>query len=294
MEFLDCPRWDARRSRSTRPTNKSDQLSYGKSEQLSIADFGGNRNGYQGCFGANRSGMGWEEEEEDVGEAGGPGGLFVEGSGDAEVVEVGGDGGGGVPGCFEGAVVPAALEETAVEEVGVAEVAEAFAHAHVEPDAEAGFGAGAADAMEDGALIPPDAGGEDGGFAEDVGVVECDGEGDEAAEGGASDGGVGWVGEGAEGLVDEGFELVDEEASVAGAFATAATGVAGVGVLGHAADAGVGDADEDEGFDFAGAGEGVGGGVGLPGAMGDERGAGVDEVLAILEIEDGEATLGVG
>ena len=59
--------------------------------------------------------------------------------------------------------------------------------------------------MQDGALIPPDAGGEDGDFAEGVGVIECDGEGDEGAEGGASDGGVGGVGECAEGFVDEGF-----------------------------------------------------------------------------------------
>jgi hypothetical protein len=163
----------------------------------------------------------------------------------------------------------------AVEEVGVAEVAEAFGHAHVEPDAEVGLGAGAADAVQDGALIPPDAGGEDGGFAEDVGVVERDGERDEGTEGGASDGGVGRVGEGAEGFVDEGL------------------GIASVGVLGHAADAGVGDADEDEGLDFVGGGEGVGGEVGLPGAVGDEGGAGVDEVLAVVEIEDGEAALGV-
>lgn len=95
-------------------------------------------------------------------------------------------------------------------------------------------------------------------------------------------------------MVDEGFEFLDEEAAVAAAFAAAAPGIAGVGVLGHAADAGVGDADEDDGFDFVGAGEGVGSGVGLPGAMGDEGGAAVDEVLAVVEIEDGEAALGVG
>ena len=67
-----------------------------------------------------------------------------------------------------------------------------------------------------------------------------------------------------------------------------------MGVLGHTADAGVGDADEDDGFDFVGGGEGVGGGVDLPGAVGDEGGAGVDEVLAVVQIEDGEAAGGVG
>jgi len=190
--------------------------------------------------------------------------------------------------------MPAALEEAAVEEIGVAEVAEAFAGAHVEPDAEAGFGAGAADAVEDGALVPPDAGAHDGGLAEDVGVVEGEGEGDEAAERGATDGGVFGAGEGAEVEVDEGFELLDEEAAVAGAFAAAAPGVAGGGVLGHAADAGVGDADEDDGLDLVGGGEGVGGGVSLPGAAGNEGGAGVNEVLAVVKIEDGEVTGGFG
>ena len=67
-----------------------------------------------------------------------------------------------------------------------------------------------------------------------------------------------------------------------------------MGVFCHPADAGVGDADEEDGFDFVGAGEGVGGGVGSPGAVSDEGGSAVDEVLAIVEIEDGEAAAGIG
>ena len=90
----------------------------------------------------------------------------MEGAGNAEVKEV-------LIGA--GGVIPAALEKAAVEEVGVAEVAEAFACAHVEPEAEVGFGAGAADAVEDGALVPPDAGAHDGGLGEDVRVVEGEG-----------------------------------------------------------------------------------------------------------------------
>ena len=87
---------------------------------------------------------------------------------------------------------------------------------------------------------------------------------------------------------------MDYEAAVACAFASATARIAGGGVLGHAADAGVGDADEDDGLDFAGGGEGVGGFVGAPGAAGNERGAGVDEVLAVVEVEDGEVAGGVG
>ncbi len=181
-----------------------------------------------------------------------------------------------------------------MEEVGVAEVAEAFGGTHVEPDAEGGFGAGTSDAVEDGSPIPPDAGGEDGDFAEDVGVVEGDGQGDEAAEGGATDGGVGGVGEGAEGLVDEGLELVDEETAVAATVSSVTARVAGMGVFCHPPNAGVVDADEDDGFDLVGAGEGIGCGVGLPGAVRDEGGSAVDEVLAVVEIEDGKAAMGFG
>ena len=227
-------------------------------------------------------GTGREEEAEDLRKAGGPGGFVVEGVGDAEVGEV-------RLGCLGGAVAPAALEEAAVEEVGVAEVAEAFGGSHVEPDAEAGFRTGSSYAVEDGALVPPHAGGEDGGLAEDVGVVEGDGEGDEASERRPSDGGVGGVREGAKGVVDEGLEFLDQETAVAAAVATAAAWIAGVGVLGHTANAGVVDADEEDGLDFTGAGEGVCGGVGLPGAVGNEGGAAVDEVLAVVQIEDGEA-----
>ena len=142
-------------------------------------------------------------------------------------------------------------------------------------------------------LVPPDAGGHDGELAEDVGVVEAEGEGDEAAERGAAEGGVLRAGEGAEAAVDEGLELFDEEAAVAAAFAAAEADVAGGGVLGHAADAGVGDADEDDGLDEAFAGEGVGGGVGAPGAVDDVGGAAVEEVLAVVEVEDGEAAAGL-
>ncbi len=74
-----------------------------------------------------------------------------------------------------GRVIPAALEKAAVQEVSVAEMAKAFPGAHVEPEAEVRFGAGTADAVEDGALVPPDAGAHDGGLGEDVRVVEGEG-----------------------------------------------------------------------------------------------------------------------
>ncbi len=224
---------------------------------------------------------GREKKAEDVAETGGPGVFVVGCVGDLEVVEI-------------DSVVPAAELKAAVEEIGVVDVLMAFCGAYVQPDAEVGPGVGAGDEVEQAAVIPPDTGGKGGDFAEDAGVIEAEDERDEAAEGGASEGGIGGVGEGAEGGVDEGLEVVDQELAVEGAFATAELGVAGGGVLGHAAGTGVGDADEDEGLDETGAGELVGGGVGAPGVAGEESGAVVEEVLSVVQIEDGEALVGVG
>jgi hypothetical protein len=243
-------------------------------------------------------GIEWRKEElEDAVEARGPGVFVVESAGDAEVVEV-------------DVVAPAALEEAAVEGVGVAEMAEAFGGAHIQPDAgmrevgrlgsEARTDAGgarwntAAEPLEHAAVVPPDAGREDGEAAEDLRVLEAEGERDEAAEGAAAEAGVRGAIEQAEALGDEGQEFLDEEAAVELAFAAAAHGVAGGCVLGHAADAGVVDADEDEGLDAAFASEAVGGGVGAPGAAGKVRGAGVEEVLAVVKVEDGEVAAGIG
>ncbi len=63
-----------------------------------------------------------------------------------------------------------------------------------------------------------------------------------------------WAGAGLSpiGPVDPGLQLFDEQPSVAPALAAAHAVVAGGRVLGHAAQAGVGDADEDDGFGFAG------------------------------------------
>ena len=124
-------------------------------------------------------------------------------------------------------------------------------------------------------------------------VGEAEVERDEAAEGGAAERRVGGVGEGAELAIDAGLQLFDEEPAVEIAVAAAKGGVAGGCVLGHAAKAGVVDADEDDGFDEASAGEAVGGGVGLPGVVGDVRGAAVEEVLAVVEIEDRKMARGL-
>ena len=124
--------------------------------------------------------------------------------------------------------------------------------------------------------------------------MEADGKGNQAGEGGTAESGVCGVGERAVIGVYLGFEVVDEEFCVEGALAAAELGVAVGGVLGHAAGSGVGDADEDDGFYQACGGEAVGGGVDLPGMAGEVGEARVDEVLAVVKIEDGEAAMGFG
>lgn len=97
------------------------------------------------------------------------------------------------------------------------------------------------------------------------------------------------LGAGAVGAVEEWLDLVEEQAAIAVALAAAVLGVGGWGVLGHAAQAGVGDADEDEGLDAALGGELVCGGVGEPGMAGEEGGAPVEEILAVVQVQDREA-----
>ncbi len=130
-----------------------------KSEHLSIADFAHFCNG---C-GAKSLGSTRKKKAKNVFKTGGPGSFVVGGAGYSEVSEI-------LP------VSPAALLEAAMEEIGVTEVAKTFRGAHVEPDADIGLWASAANAIEDGALVPPDAGAQDRCFAEDFGMIEGDGE----------------------------------------------------------------------------------------------------------------------
>lgn len=191
-------------------------------------------------------------------------------------------------------LAPAFALEQAEEVVGVAKVFCALGHAHVEPDAEIWPGEWSFYKAEDAAVVPPDRRGENGDFAENLRVFKAKEERDKTAEGGAADGGSGRAGLGAVDAIDLRFELFDEEAGVTPGFATAELEVAGGGVFGHAAEAGVGDADENDWLNFARFSEAVGGGVGAPGVAGNVGGEVVEEVLTVVEIEDGEAAVGIG
>ncbi len=232
----------------------------------------------QGSASSGQVSDGRKEEAENVVETTGPGVFAVDAARDALVGEV-------------DVFAPASALEQTEKMVGVAKVLCSLAHAHVEPDAEVRASKGCLDKAENAAVVPPDGWGEHGDLAEDVGILEAEEERNESAEGGASDGSAGGAGLGAIGPVDLWLEFLDEETGVAAGFAPAEFEVAGGGVLGHAAEAGVGDADEDDGLDLAGLGEAVGSEVGLPGVAGDVGGEVVEEVLAVVEVEDGEAAV---
>ena len=233
------------------------------------------------------SGLGssWKEEGEDLVEAVGPGVLIVRGAGNDQQPEVlvGG-----------GAVVPAALQEETVKQFNITDVTLALGGSDVEPDTKVRFGSGVGDEGQDGAVVPPDGRAENGEFAEDLGVLQPEIEADEGAERGATEAGGPGTGEGAEGGVDERLQLLDEESAVAVAFAATHAEIAGRGVFGHAAETGVGNADENDGLDDTLRGEAVCGGFSLPGSAGDVGGLRVDEVLAVMEVEDGKAAGGIG
>lgn len=226
--------------------------------------------------------MGREEEFEHGDYAAGPAGFVVGSAMDALEVE-------GLAG------EPSVGFEAAIELFGVFEGAVAFAVAYVEPDAGAlpDLGGAFVEVAEDALVVPPDAGGEQGEAAEALGVAEAEEERDQAAERGAAEAGGFAVGEDAVLGGDPGHELAGEHEAVLVGLAAAHLPVALVGVLGESAVAGVVDADDDEGLDLAGLDGGVSLLADLPGAAGDEGGAAVKEVLAVVEIEDGVEAVGL-
>jgi hypothetical protein len=163
----------------------------------------------------------------------------------------------------------------------------AFGGADVEPDFEWQVAAQLADTVQDIAVAPPDRRGHDGELAEDVGVLEAEVEGDEATEGGAAETGIGGRCGSAVAAIDEGFEFVDEEAAVAAGETSASATVANLGVFADAAYAGVVDTDHDEGLDGAFGDELFCGFVEAP-FVAEEGGGAIEEVLTVVEIEDGK------
>ena len=168
----------------------------------------------------------------------------------------------------------------------------AFVGADIEPDTRAVLGQfGAGDGFENGAMVPPDGGREDGEFAEDVGILHAEVDGEQAAEKSRRD--LYWRGLGRSiAGFDEWLKFFDEQAAVFIGFATAEFAIARGSVFVDALFAGVVDADDDQGLDDALGDEGVGGFSDAPVDAGDERGGGIEEILAVFEIENGKLQVG--
>ena len=189
---------------------------------------------------------------------------------------------------------PSTFEQTLEEDVGIAQMAQAFGCSHVEPDTEVGARPGVAEKGQDGAIVPPYRGAHYGESTEDVRMLKANIERDEAAEGGAAQSRVLAVGQGAVGAIDERLDLFDDDSAIGMAFSARTPGFPGGRVLRHAAEAGICDADEDHRLDLACEREVVCGGVGLPCTSGNVRKPRIEEVLTVVKIEDGEAAFRVG
>ncbi len=190
--------------------------------------------------------------------------------------------------------LPAALDEQREEHIGVMEVPRAFGCAHVEPDRERRLGYGLPDKAKDAAAVPPQGGRDDGDLAKDAAVLEGKEEGDKAAERGSAKCGVGSGGGGAELAVNKRLKLFDEQRAIERSLAAAEAGVRGGGVLGHALEAGIGDADEDHRLNRTGLCQPIGGAVSAPSVAREVGGVPVEEVLTVVQVEDGKRALRLG
>jgi len=126
---------------------------------------------------------------------------------------------------------------------------------------------------------------------EDVGVALGGAQGDETAERGAADAALGRVGIGAEGALDARDDLAHEPVDIRVALALNAHCV-GREILDGAVAPGVGDRGDDDGLDASLGDEGRRGLIGRP--FGGRGRAVVEDVLAVLHVEDGVAAVGVG
>jgi hypothetical protein len=141
-------------------------------------------------------------------------------------------------------------------------------------------------------LIPPDGGREDGEFAEDLGKLHAEVNGEEAAERRTAQPLIGGALRDAIAGFDEGLKFFDEEAAVLIGFAAAKFAVARGSVLVEALLAGVVDADDYKRLDGALGNEGVSGFTDAPILAGNKGGGGIEEILAVFEIQDRESQIG--
>ena len=185
--------------------------------------------------------------------------------------------------------------EAAVQVLHIVEGAAAFVVAYIEPDAGAipDFRGALVQVAEDAFVVPPDAGREHGEFAEPGGVAQAEVERDQAAERRTSKPCRLAIGADAVLRGDPGQNLACEGEAVLLGLAAAHAPVGLVGVLVQTAVTGVVNADNDQRLNLAGLDGGVGLFAHLPGAAGNVGSAGIEEILAVLQVEHGVAAFGL-
>ena len=226
----------------------------------------------------NRWSLRGKEEGENIAEAVSPG-VFIMQSALYALVEEGLTG------------LPAALDEDAKEQIGIAEMVSAFCGADIEPDRQVWGDQGPPGQPENAAPVPPDRGRDNRNLPDLITMLEGKEEGDQAAQRRSTECGVIGRRERTELPIDEGLEIVQQELPVERPAAAAELRVCHRCVLRHAIDASVSDADEDHWFHAGDLGQAISGGVGTPGVTGEVGCSAVKEVLAVVQVKDGKAAL---
>src|SRR5882672_2522012 len=188
--------------------------------------------------------------------------------------------------------LPAFFEEHVTELLDVLHDARAFACADVQPDARAGLDGCCPGKTVDDELIPPDGRRERGDFSKHARMLEPQIEGNQAPQRRTADAGVLRAGEHAVFAIDEGLHFFDQKFCIAVGWAAAGFGDVGVSVFAHARVRVVHPHDDKRG-DRARLNKMIRGLPDVPVLPGNEGGGAIEEILAVMKIEDGEMAPGL-
>ena len=187
-------------------------------------------------------------------------------------------------------VLPTAFQQPLVEQVGISKVPEPLGRTHIQPDAQVRASLpSVAQKGEDAPMIPPDRRAHDSKLAEDIRMLKPEIERDQPSQGGPAERCALRSRHRPVRAVDKRFEFVDQQASIRMALAAAGTEVARGRVLSHTPEPCVRNAHKDDGFDIPRPHHRIGRSMRAPGAPGNVREPPIEEVLAIVQVEDRKA-----
>src|SRR5229473_1965910 len=187
---------------------------------------------------------------------------------------------------------PAFFEEHVTELLDVLHDARAFARTNVQPDARAGLHDRGLSKTVDDEMVPPDGRRERGDFSKNARMLEPQIKGDQAAQRRTADAGVLRAGERAVFAIDERLHFFNQKFCIAVGAAAAEFGNVGGSVFANAR-LRVVHPDDDQRRDRTRLNEVIRGLPNVPVLPGDEGGSAIEEILAVMKIEDGETAPGL-